>query len=73
LAALRNFYDARNGPHEPFYFYDPYRPRRNSNSGSIAVGFPQASRPEKTETFGWNTPASTDEAVEGNRLEKGQA
>ena len=24
LAALRNFYDARNGTHEPFYFYDPY-------------------------------------------------
>lgn len=24
LQALRDFYDARNGPHEPFYFYDPY-------------------------------------------------
>jgi phage-related protein len=24
LAALRTFYDARNGTHEPFYFYDPY-------------------------------------------------
>ena len=24
LAALRNFYDARNGTLEPFYFYDPY-------------------------------------------------
>ena len=24
LAALRTFYDARNGPAEPFYFYDPY-------------------------------------------------
>lgn len=24
LAALRTFYDARNGSHEPFYFYDPY-------------------------------------------------
>ena len=24
LAALRNFYDARNGRHEAFYFYDPY-------------------------------------------------
>jgi len=24
LAALRDFYDARNGPQEPFYFYDPY-------------------------------------------------
>ena len=24
LAALRTFYDARNGAHEPFYFYDPY-------------------------------------------------
>jgi len=22
LATLRNFYDARNGPHEAFYFYD---------------------------------------------------
>ena len=24
LAALRAFYDARNGTLEPFYFYDPY-------------------------------------------------
>jgi len=24
LAALRDFYDARRGPTEPFYFYDPY-------------------------------------------------
>jgi hypothetical protein len=24
LAALRNFHDARKGPTEPFYFYDPY-------------------------------------------------
>jgi phage-related protein len=24
LAALRDFYDARRGPIEPFYFYDPY-------------------------------------------------
>ena len=24
LAALRDFYDARKGPAEPFYFYDPY-------------------------------------------------
>ena len=24
LAALRDFYDAHNGPVEPFYFYDPY-------------------------------------------------
>ena len=24
LATLRSFYDARNGMHEPFYFYDPY-------------------------------------------------
>ena len=24
LAALREFYDARKGPTEPFYFYDPY-------------------------------------------------
>lgn len=24
LATLRAFYDARNGTHEPFYFYDPY-------------------------------------------------
>ena len=24
LAALRDFYDARKGPIEPFYFYDPY-------------------------------------------------
>ena len=24
LGALRTFYDARNGTHEPFYFYDPY-------------------------------------------------
>lgn len=24
LASLRNFYDSRKGPIEPFYFYDPY-------------------------------------------------
>jgi hypothetical protein len=24
LSALRNFYDARRGPTEPFYFYDPW-------------------------------------------------
>lgn len=24
LAALRDFYDARNGSTEPFFFYDPY-------------------------------------------------
>lgn len=24
LAVLRDFYDARSGPQEPFYFYDPY-------------------------------------------------
>ncbi len=24
LAALRDFYEARKGPAEPFYFYDPY-------------------------------------------------
>jgi len=24
LRALRDFYDARKGPTEPFYFYDPY-------------------------------------------------
>jgi len=24
LQALRNFYEARKGAHEPFYFYDPY-------------------------------------------------
>ncbi len=24
LAALRDFYDARKGPTEPFHFYDPY-------------------------------------------------
>ncbi len=24
LSALRDFYDARKGPAEPFYFYDPY-------------------------------------------------
>ena len=24
LQTLRDFYDARNGPTEPFYFYDPY-------------------------------------------------
>ncbi len=24
LQALRSFYEARNGPAEPFYYYDPY-------------------------------------------------
>jgi hypothetical protein len=24
LGQLRDFWDARNGPHQPFYFYDPF-------------------------------------------------
>ena len=46
-----NVYDARNGSHEPFYFYDPYETNRSSRmtrpgrrlladtrSGSISIG-----------------------------------
>ena len=39
LAALRNFYDARNGLHEPFYFYDPYdtNPKFSYDPTGVAV------------------------------------
>jgi len=38
LEDLRDFYDARHGPQEPFYFYDPYEtsPKFTPNpSGSV--------------------------------------
>jgi phage-related protein len=41
LQALRNFYDARNGTHEPFYFYDPYEtnPKFSSDpTGAATTG-----------------------------------
>jgi phage-related protein len=41
LAALRDFYDARKGPTEPFYFYDPYEtsPRFSHDpTGQAAAG-----------------------------------
>ena len=39
LQALRNFYDARNGTHEPFYFYDPYdaSPKFSYDPTGVAV------------------------------------
>lgn len=39
LAALRDFYDARHGPTEPFYFYDPYEtnPRFSHDPSGQAV------------------------------------
>jgi phage-related protein len=41
LTALRDFYDARKGPTEPFYFYDPYEtsPRFSYDpTGQAVVG-----------------------------------
>ena len=41
LDALRAFYDARSGPTEPFYFYDPYdtNPRFSYDpTGLVTVG-----------------------------------
>lgn len=41
LAALRDFYNARRGPTEPFYFYDPYEtlPKfTHDPAGQAAVG-----------------------------------
>ena len=37
--ALRNFYDARNGTHEPFYFCDPYEtsPKFTYDPTGVAV------------------------------------
>ena len=42
LAALRNFYDARNGTHEPFHFYDPYEtsPKFSWDGTGAARGVP---------------------------------
>jgi len=39
LATLRAFYDARNGTHEPFYFYDPYEtnPKFSYDPTGVAV------------------------------------
>jgi phage-related protein len=39
LQALRSFYEARNGPAEPFYFYDPYEtnPKFSYDSTGQAV------------------------------------
>lgn len=47
LTALRDFYDARIGPTEPFYFYDPYEtnpkfshdPTGQAAAGRFAVRF----------------------------------
>lgn len=47
LTALRDFYDARKGPTEPFYFYDPYEtnpkfshdPTGQAAAGRYAVRF----------------------------------
>jgi hypothetical protein len=41
LQALRNFYDARGGTLEPFYFYDPYETNPKFSydpSGAAAAG-----------------------------------
>ena len=39
LRALRDFYDARKGPTEPFYFYDPYEtnPKFSSDPAGLAL------------------------------------
>jgi hypothetical protein len=39
LAPLRDFYEARNGPTEPFYFYDPYEtnPKFSHDPTGLAV------------------------------------
>jgi hypothetical protein len=47
LQQLRDFYDARHGPQEPFYFYDPwdtspkfsYDPTGQSTTGRYTVRF----------------------------------
>jgi len=47
LAALRDFYEARKGPEEPFYFYDPwdsspkfsYDPTGQQTQGRYTVRF----------------------------------
>jgi hypothetical protein len=47
LAALRDFYEARRGPSEPFYFYDPwetnpkfsYDPTGQATQGRYTVRF----------------------------------
>ncbi|MEX2264632.1 MAG: hypothetical protein WD696_21940 [Bryobacteraceae bacterium] len=39
LQALRDFYEARGGPTEPFYFYDPYEtsPKFSSDPTGVAT------------------------------------
>ena len=58
LQALRDFYDARKGPTEPFYFYDPYEtnpkfshdPTGQAVAGRYTVRF--ASAWEETSSVG---------------------
>ena len=66
LAALRTFYDARNGTHEPFYFYDPYdtNPKFSYDPTGAAVDR-QVHRPVQHATgASRSTPGRSDVQIE---------
>jgi phage-related protein len=65
LAALRTFYDARNGMHEPFYFYDPYE--TNPKFSWDGTGAAVAGRYIVRFNTDWNqsvTPGRSDVQIE---------
>ena len=65
LQALRDFYDARYGPTEPFYFYDPYE--TNPKFSHDASGVTIAGRYAVRFNTGWSqscAPGRADVDVE---------
>jgi hypothetical protein len=56
LAILRDFYEARNGPTEPFYFYDPYE--TNPKFSHDPTGQAAAGRYTVRFACGWNQSVS---------------
>jgi phage-related protein len=60
LAALRDFYDARKGATEPFYFYDPYE--TNPKFSHDPTGQAVAGRYTVRFAGGWNQSVSLGRA-----------
>jgi hypothetical protein len=60
LQALRDFFDARNGPTEPFYFYDPYE--TNPKFSHDPTGQAPAGRYTVRFAGGWSQSASLGRA-----------
>ena len=74
LAALRAFYDARNGTHEPFYFYDPYE--TNPKFSYDPTGAAVTGRYTVRFNSGWSQsvgPGRSDVQIELIELARGEA